>query len=757
MTLRAQAPAAVLRLGVYAGIGLLLLTPFVISPGTIFPFIVGKALWSRSIIEAVFALWAALALIDPAYRPPRSRVLAALAAGLGVGLLAAWFGVSPQRSLWSSYERMLGVVDTAHWVALAVVLASVLRSAAHWRRLLGANAAVAGAMACLIVARHHELDVPFYATVPERHLPRMSGPFDNPTYLSAYLLVNLLLALGLAVRAWLPAGAVPEAGVPGAAVPEAAAPRGRKRGRRRARESAARPGRAAARWRFGLAWRAAARWRAALAWGAAAGLCLWGFALAGSVGGFAGLFAAACFAALASLSLAGRRVRRIAAGALVVLAVLAAGVGIRFADPDRTAAPWIDHPLVRYVADVHVQRPGVQMRLAAWEAGLEGFAARPALGWGPENFIEAFGRFASGYGAVTEAHDQAHGKLVEVAASTGVAGLAAYLALWAFAFVALWRAARRMEAREKAFAIGAGAALAGAFVQSQFLFDTPAGLLQTTLLLAFAAGLEASARARPGRLRLPARLLQRCAALLRRRDARAVLAGAAFALALGGLATNHAIWAGADVRYLPMRPWSWSAMAGGIEGFRPLANTWRWWLFNELGHHWGRIRAEDAARARRLLEWAGREADEALRTEPESWRTRHSLAWLYRAAAATDPEYAETARRHLEQARALAPARAVFPPVLRAPDGLAWRRLGDGRVELRWRWPQGAGYVTVKERQGDGSWRHILHAYEPARTTFVPPGGRAAGIGRYRIKACLYPGRCSASVEWPASGGGERR
>ena len=787
--MRAPAWETWLRSGVLAGIGLLLLTPFVVSLGTIFPFVVGKAVWSRSVIEVVFALWAVLALAGPACRPPRSRVLVALAAGLAVSVLAACFGASLQRSLWSSYERMQGVVDGAHWMALAVVLVSVLRTGAAWRRLLTASAGAGAAMACLVIARHYELGVPFFGAVPEQHLPRMSGPLGNPIYLSAYLLANLMLTLGLAVRAWL----TPAPPATSAAAPKARAGRrrGAKRRERAPAERGARPapgrlaglawagaeglhlwGRALARPApgrpAGLAWAGAAGlhlWGralarpapgrlAGLAWAVAAGLHLWGLALAGSAGGFAGLFAAVAFVAVATAFLARRRTRRIAAGALAALAVLAIGAGIRFVHPDRTALPGIDHPAARYVAGVHLQRPGVQSRLAAWEAGLEGFAARPVLGWGPENFVAVFGRFASGYGAVTQPHDQAHGKLVEVAATTGAAGIAAYLALWALALLAVWRAARGMEAGDRALALGAGGALAGTLAQSQFLFDTPAGSLQTIVLLGFAAGLEARADtgafAESHRPRLPARLAARCAALFGGRRARIALGAAAVALALGGLTVHQWIHAAADVRHLPARHGSWSAMAGGIEGFRPLANTWRWVLFNALGQNWPRLRAENGPGARDLLDWASREAAEVVRTEPRSWRIQQSLARMYHAAAATDPQYAAPARRYLERARALAPNRAVFPVALRPPDGLASRRLDGGRHELRWRWPEGVGYLAVGESRGDGPWRFVLHAYDPARTLFVLPAGRAPGEWRYRVKACRYPGQCSASVEWPA-------
>ena len=733
MTVRTPAWETWLRFGVLAGIGLLLLTPFVVSLGTIFPFVVGKAVWSRSVIEVVFALWAVLALATPAYRPPRSWVLAALAAGLAVSLLAAFYGASFQRSLWSSYERMQGVVDGAHWMALAVVLVSVLRTGAAWRRLLMASAGAGAAMACLVIARHYEMGVPFYGAVPEQHPPRMSGPLGNPIYLSAYLLANVMLALGLAVRAWL----TPAPPATSAADPKTRAGR-RRRANRRERPPAERVA------------RPASGRLAGLAWAVAAGLHLWGMALAGSVGGFVGLFAALVFVAAAAAFLARGRGRRIAAGGLAALAALAIGAGVRFVHPDRTAPTGIEHPTARYVAGVHLQRPSVQSRLAAWEAGLEGFAARPVLGWGPENFVAVFGRFASGYGAVGEPHDQAHGKLVEVAATTGAAGVAAYLGLWVLALLAVWRAARGMEAGERALALGAGGALAGTLAQGQFLFDTPAGSLQTILLLGFAAGLEARAFAGPRRFRLPPRLSARCAALFGERRARIALGAAAVALAIGGLTVHQRIHAAADVRHLPTRQGNWSAMAGGIEGFPPLANTWRWLLFNVLGENWPRLRAEDATGARDLLDWVSREATEVVRTEPRSWRIQQSLARLYRAAAATDAAYAATARHYLERVRGLAPNRAVFPVALRPPDGLASSRRDDGRQELRWRWPEGAGYVTVGESRGDGSWRLILHAYDPARTSFVLPEGRALGEWRYRMRACRIPGQCSVSAEWPA-------
>ena len=91
--------------------------------------------------------------------------------------------------------------------------------------------------ACIVIARHYEIHVPFFSAIPEPHLPRMSGPLGNPTYLSVCMLFNLLLALGFAVRAWLP-GTEPALAT---ALPVPARRGGQGRRRREAAGNAGRP------------------------------------------------------------------------------------------------------------------------------------------------------------------------------------------------------------------------------------------------------------------------------------------------------------------------------------------------------------------------------------------------------------------------------------------------------------------------------------------------------------------------------------
>jgi len=115
------------------GIALLYFTPFVITTDTVFPYIVGKALFTRGVIEIVFGMWVVLAFRRPEFRPAKSWLTILFAAFLLANVVAALTGVSFTRSFWSNYERMQGVVDLAHWFALFVVMLSVIRGRRQWQ------------------------------------------------------------------------------------------------------------------------------------------------------------------------------------------------------------------------------------------------------------------------------------------------------------------------------------------------------------------------------------------------------------------------------------------------------------------------------------------------------------------------------------------------------------------------------------------------------------------------------------------------
>jgi len=95
-------------------------------------------------------------------------------------------------------------------------------------------------------------------------------------------------------------------------------------------------------------------------------------------------------------------------------------------------------------------------RMAHWQAGWGMFRDRPWLGWGVGNYTAAYPRYSlAGW---QEALGHAHNVPLNVAAETGLVGLAAYLLFLAAALWTCWRAAQsaalRRDAVARAIALG---------------------------------------------------------------------------------------------------------------------------------------------------------------------------------------------------------------------------------------------------------------------------------------------------------------
>ncbi len=620
--------------GVRTGLGLLLLTPLVVTTETVFPYVVGKAVYARSLIEIVFALWAVLALTTPACRPPRSRLLLLLGGGLLAALAAAALGVSPQRSLWSNYERMGGVIDMAHWFALALVLTAVVRSPRQWRMLLNGNLAVALTVALLVVLSSLDIHPPFYGDLVERDYPRRAASLGNATYQGAYIWINMVLASGF--LAWSFSGG----------------------------DGAGRQGRAAA----------ARLWGNRLFWAATVALAFWSFNMSGSYGAFIGLVAAVSGVCLmyAVLGQAGevRRLARVGTGALVGAFV---ALGALFLSVTDNAEIYYN-ALMERLLQMDLEDPSVRARLVSWQTGLQAFAERPLLGWGPDNYGVAFGRHVGEAGVSVDIHDRAHNDLIERAAAEGFLGLLAHVALWAATFFVIWRGARRLTGSASALPVFVGAVLIGEFVQGLSLIDSPSNTLQYILLLAFLVAVE-------GQVCPPVRWLGwlgGAPAMLKargRRAARAVAGALAVAVCAGGLVANVQIHASAralsdalDAAAAGNPTGALAAFEQAMGGFPPLANGARHFYFAFLGDYWISLRALEPDAAVRELRRADAEAATAVQVEPENWRIGHTLAGLYRAVAQTEPGYAAVAQRHAARLAELTPEWSVYDlPVEKAP------------------------------------------------------------------------------------------
>ena len=621
---------------VRAGLAAALATPLIVAPDAYFPFVVGKAVYSRSIIEATFALWAALVIFYPRYRPGLSWVLIAFCVWFAVSWLAGAFGVSYVRSMWSTYERMQGLVDLAHWLAFASMAATAFSGLRGWRVLFTINLIV-GIVVCSLGL------LSFYDLIQSESLGvgggRLAATMGNPTYLAAYAAVNALIGAGLLVRSFAP---------------------GSDGGRRRA----------------GAAFSADGWLRPV--WAVAVVLSLWALWETASRGAALGLAAAAAGLAV-FYALRGARTPRARKAAFAVIAAFAA-VALLFAAARTSKA--LD-PLMqssRMTARLAIVGDdtdrSLRGRLVAFRAGVTAFAERPLLGWGSENFLSAWGRHTDyEESGIENRFDRAHSKIIEEMVTKGAAGLAAYIFVWAAMAWALIRSYRRRRGLDRAFIAIVGAAMTAYFIQNLFLFDNFASTLQFSLLAAFAASEEMRTRTRSGERRdtdgakpsWTARfglggVLRSPTARRLRSALGSAPAGAALAIGVAALmlalifAANMRIYAAAvSVRQAEVQL-EWTARAdyylAAFDAFPGLANYPRKLLAYDLSHRLADMSDRDFARAVEMVSSAGADG---IADEPTDWVLEASLASFFQRAATRDPTLLETAAAHVDRALALAP------------------------------------------------------------------------------------------------------
>jgi len=646
---------------IWAGIGLILLIPFAVSgvnaffplvvndqavlfPPTIFPYLVGKGLLFRCIVEVVFVAWTILAVLNPVYRPRPSLLLGLLAVALGIALVSALLGVSVIRSLFSTYERLGGVLEQAHWFAFTIVLVSVVR-VTHWHLLLKANVVVGMVIALWAVGQHLDVEALLWEWSKEGY-GRITATLGNPIHLGAYVLVNSVVAAGFFMESLTKAASTSTDG------------------------EGLRSGMSGA-----VNFRTVLPWCSTLFWGFCALFGAWVVTLTAARSAFLGLIAGFAAVAVLFAYLERGRVRLAvgtAAGLLAAAAVVFALLVATFeAAPDRqrarSANPLVDRTLA-------FSKRTVETRLAAWDAAVKGFVERPLLGWGPENYVVVLGRHGSQMGADMRIHDNAHGRLAEELATKGALGVISYLAVWAGLLIVGLRAARRMGRRERIVLVFAGGALVGYFAQALVSPEVVTGTLQFTLLLGFVAvaSLGVGEPEPPSfwPTKLVATIRNRFGLTLGRVKRPVLGVGAvviSVALAGLGLWANKAAFSSASVGALAIRSSEPSLgvaphrtrefFAEAIDAFEPMANQFRLFLFQYTRNRWRFLRTRHREEAARLLTLVDAQAPAAVRQERENWEVPMTLAQMYVEVSATNPDYRAVATRHIEAARELAPNR----------------------------------------------------------------------------------------------------
>ena len=647
---------------VKAGLLLVLVTPLLITPETLFPYVVGKALAIRTAIEITFALWLLLIIYYPRHRPAWSWVLAAFGLWLLVALIASYTGVSPTRSLWSNFERMQGVIDRAHWFAFILMAGAVFRTLPDWRLLFTVNLAVAALVSVLGMSQ-------FYGAIDSQllvDLYRVASTLGNPAYMGAYAMVNVLIGLGLIIQSF---------GRPREEVPEQVRPPGRmSRADRRRR---ARRGNRQFNYLPYLR----------VFWLLAAILCLWCLWLSGTRGAMAGLGVGAVVFVLGSVIYGRLRMARLAAYAIIAVGIIAIAF-VLVARFTPALDPLVESSItLRRLTTAGLEERTIRGRLESLDAGIQGYQDRPVLGWGPENYLIPWGRYVV-LSDIPEWFDQAHSKVFEELVTAGTVGLISYLLIWLALAAVVLRSARRRLPQDRLLVLAVGAALIAFFVQNLILFDSPVTVMQLSILMAFVVAEEvwlrssaadpapgqgrfasagvAIAKARAVSTAIGNRIGTAWAGMPGRGGAarmlNAPLGVVVLTIVLAGLAGwlvfsyNAQSYTAARAAKASVSADSWPEAVAhfqeSVDAFPLLSNFMRRDLITRTATEVETLTDAEFAQA---VDLVGEIGPQALRVEPENWRLHVALATFYQHAAARDAQYLPDARRHVSEVVRLGP------------------------------------------------------------------------------------------------------
>jgi tetratricopeptide (TPR) repeat protein/O-antigen ligase len=439
LSLPALLSRAVLILGCFA-----LFLPVIANNDFYAPYIFFKSILFRGIVQAMVFLYTALAVVSPSYRPKFNRIHFGLIAYMAVMVLCSLPGVSVNAwdSWWGDFSRMGGMVSQLHLFAYFLVLSQQ---------------------------------------------SRLQGTAGNATFFASYMLLNLLLVLFYMARkdrgelypdlakAWLfllvsldvlliiwdafTGSSIISAGlsmlpvVIFAFILHAAS----------------------------LAWFAARR-KTWAGFSFLSILCLYFLFLINesqSRAVIAGLAASLLFVALLYAWRGARRRMKLAAALTILLLGL-----LPFAIWQNRHAGWIsNNPLLHRLTTTSF----TEHRFTAWQAALKGILDHPVLGWGLENYNNAFDLHAPArlfLGDFENWDDRAHNALLDVGTTTGAIGLLVYLCFYGIVFRFLMQSWSKTRSSNALLISGL---LLGYLVQDLFTFDTINTDVILFLVLAYVA------------------------------------------------------------------------------------------------------------------------------------------------------------------------------------------------------------------------------------------------------------------------------
>ena len=612
-------------------VSLILITPLIISTSTLFPFVVGKAIFARSIIEIVFALWLILIIYYPQHRPSKSWVIGSLAIGLSVSVITSFTGVSLTRSMWSTYERMNGVIDQAHWLAFVLITSSVYRSISSWKVLFTLNLGVAGFISGIGLGQYYGVSNLFVEELGSIHSTNyIESTLGNSAFMGTYAMINSVLGIGLVLQSF-----------------------DRKKHHKILQHHTNNKSLHHSEFKRGRPYFLRVFWMIN------ALLCMWSIWLTASRGSLLSLGLGIIILLTGYIIWQTNRIRTgIIFSALLLIATTTTLIVIA---RESTVIEDLEgsNPMIVRVFNPESDS-SYSRRLTALKTTVSAYANRPVFGWGPENYIVPWGKYYQPEFSDDDVppFDAAHNKLVEELITKGTIGLLSYILIWAIIIAVLVRSIKYQSSRNQFFVITIGATLVALFIQNIFTVDTVSITLQLSLLIAFVASEEGRLRENNLKPSTQDHGQQYGKSMLsyveRKRTWLAILI---IILTMWSLYSfNFKPYRAAQIATELVKTNLWTDITTNftksVDTFPPLANIPRRLMINHVGSNIADLPHVEYMQAVNLVT---REGQKALKVEPQNWLLHISLAQFYQQAYRPNTEHLTLANAHIQEAIILSP------------------------------------------------------------------------------------------------------
>ncbi len=406
--------------------------------GMFFPFISGKNILFRVLVEVALAGWAVLALSDSSYRinVKKSPIMIAYGLFIIVLLFADLFGVDREKSMWSNFERMEGFIGHIHFFAYFFVLTVMIRSLQEWQKmwkiflasnilvLMYAYAQLLGVKG-LFFAEHFPNVAAWFSPRFPIHMSfnRLDATIGNSAYFAIFCLMNIFIAA--------------------------------------------------------LLWSQAHWSKKQWLYPVLIFLNVIGLLYSGTRGTMIGLLVGG-FITFGIMTWKGsKKMRTVFIGIFIIGLVLTSSIFL-FKD----SAFVKSSSILSRIATISPKDTTGDSRLSMWKISYAAWKERPVLGYGQDNFSYIFARkfLPERMCNLEPWYDRSHNVFFDWLVAAGALGLLTYLSLYGVTLWFMWKKENHMELTEKAILTGA---LAGYFIHNFFVFDNLTSYILFFALLAY--------------------------------------------------------------------------------------------------------------------------------------------------------------------------------------------------------------------------------------------------------------------------------